>query len=162
MIWDQWKNFEQYPIFTAETMAAIREFQNRLTPGFPVGSYPLLGERLKVSIFDSETAPEAMQGVFEIHRQFADLQTLLAGDELAYVRDTGALNPRMEFDEKKDYQLFDPNLDNTARIVLNPKNFVVYLPEEAHLTSVSTNGIVVPLHKVVYKIHQTLIKRGTN
>ncbi|MPM52146.1 hypothetical protein SDC9_98902 [bioreactor metagenome] len=158
MIWAEWKDFSRCSIFIAEAAAAIQEFQSRLTAELPTGSYPLLGEKLKVSIFESKTVPKAERGVFETHRQFADLQTLLIGEELAFVRDATGLTPRMEFDEKQDYQLFEPELENSARIVLNSKRFVVYLPSEAHLTSIGVAGTEVPLRKVVYKIHQSLIR----
>lgn len=152
MIHDSWENFPKYTALMPEAAAAIEQFMKTVTADIPGGSYPLIGEEVRASVFDSKTNP-LEKGVFEIHRQYIDLQTMLIGEELNYCRLSPAgLTPRMPFEVEKDYQLFEVDLNGAARLLLNRSCFAIYFPEEAHLTSSAVNDQAVPIKKIVFKI----------
>ncbi|MDD3694489.1 MAG: YhcH/YjgK/YiaL family protein [Lentisphaeria bacterium] len=152
MIYDNWENLTKYSALMPDAIAAIEEFMATVTAETLSGSYPLIGNEVKASVFDSKTNP-LEQGVFEIHRQYMDLQTMLIGEELNYCRVTPkGLKPTMAFDAEKDYQLFDVDLSGAAKLLLKRDCFVIYFPEEAHLTSSTVNGDSQTIKKIVFKI----------
>jgi len=152
MIYDNWENLTKYTALMPDAIAAIEKFMATVSAETPSGSYPLIGNEVKASVFDSKTNPLA-KGVFEIHRQYMDLQTMLIGEELNYCRMTpNGLKPTMEFDAEKDYQLFDVDLSGAAKLLLKRNCFAIYFPEEAHLTSSTVNGDSRTIKKIVFKI----------
>ncbi len=152
MIFDTWNNIAKYSALGPEAFAAIEKFMATVTAETPSGSYPLIGDEVKASVFDSKTNP-LEKGVFEIHRQYLDLQTMLIGEELNYCHMTpDGLNPTMAFDAEKDYQLFEVDLSGAAKLLLQRNCFAIYFPEEAHLTSSAVNGDSQPIKKIVFKV----------
>ena len=152
MIYDNWENLTKYSALMPDAIAAIEEFMATVTAETLSGSYPLIGNEVKASVFDSKTNP-LEKVVFEIHRQYMDLQTMLIGEEINYCRVTSnGLKPTMEFDVEKDYQLFGVDLSGAAKLLLKRNCFVIYFPEEAHLTSSTVNGESQTIKKIVFKI----------
>ncbi|MFA6928762.1 MAG: YhcH/YjgK/YiaL family protein [Lentisphaeria bacterium] len=152
MIYDNWQNLSKYTELMPAAVAAIAKFMGTVTADTPCGSYPLIGDDVKASVFDSKTNP-LEKGVFEIHHQFIDLQTMLIGEELNYCRlSTDGLKETMPFDCEKDYQLFEVDLSEAVKLLLKRNCFAVYFPEEAHLTSSAIDGKTQPIKKIVFKI----------
>ncbi len=152
MIYDNWENLGKYTALMPDAIAAIEKFMGSATAETACGSYPLIGDEVKASVFDSKTNP-VEKGVFEIHRQYMDLQTMLIGEELNYCRlSTEGLTAKMPFDAEKDYQLFDVQLSGAAKLLLKRNCFAIYFPEEAHLTSSAVDGETQPIKKLVFKI----------
>lgn len=152
MIFDTWNNIAKYSALRPDAFAAIEKFMATATAATPSGSYSLIGDEVKASVFEAKTNP-LEKGVFEIHRRYLDLQTMLIGEELHFCRVTlDGLNPTMPFDGEKDYQLFAADLTAAAKLLLKRNCFAIYFPEEAHLTSSSVDGDSQPIKKVVFKI----------
>ncbi len=160
MLFDDWTAFSRYQALMPEVAAAIADFQKRAAT-LANGTYPLHGDLAKASVFDSKTTPELGLAVWEIHREYADLQTILDGEEVNYCRPhVEGLVPKMDFNEKDDYQLFQPaDTDRALRLLLTSRNFAVYFPGEAHITSFTLEpGTSRPLRKIVFKIHRSLFR----
>lgn len=155
MIFDDWSNFLNYSALLPNAAAAIAAFRHTAAPDMPSGSYELSGKLLRASVFDSKTTAELESAVWEIHRDYADIQTMLRGVEVNCRRRMEGLTPTMEFDPEKDYQLFKPELGDALRLTLTPSNFALYWPEEAHLTSFTVGNGVQPIRKIVFKVHKS-------
>lgn len=91
---------------------------------------------INISSFQSRK-DDPMQ--FESHKDYADIQVLLAGEELQYYHDKNALTiiqaytPDIELYHSKDKSYLE-------RILLYPNDFVVYFPGEAHGPGYSINN----------------------
>lgn len=152
MIYDYWENLNKYAALMPQAVEAIKEFMSSVTTETACGSYSLIGNEVKASIFDSKTNP-LENGVFEIHRQYLDLQSMLIGEEFNYCHLTSdGLKPNMPFDKEKDYQLFQPDIDGASKLLLKKNCFVIYFPEEAHLTCAAINGASQAIKKIVFKV----------
>lgn len=154
MIFDTWNNIAKYSALGPEAFAAIEKFMATVTAATPSDCYSLIGDDVKASVFESKTNP-LEKGVFEIHRRYLDLQTMLIGEEFHFCRvNLDGLNPTMPFDSEKDYQLFAADLTGAAKLQLTRNCFAIYFPEEAHLTSSTVDGHSQPIKKVVFKIRR--------
>ena len=160
MIFDEWRNFLNYAALLPEAAEAIAAFQRDAAPDMAGGTYELHGKLARASVFDSKTTPELGKAVWEIHRDYADIQTLLCGVELNCCRPSAeGLTPTMEFDADQDYQLFKPEPGPALQLTLTPRTFAIYWPGEAHITSFTVGDGVQPIRKIVFKVHQSLFKR---
>ena len=161
MIFDDWTNFAKYDALLPEIAEAIQSFRENASPDMPGGTTELGTSLAKASVFDSHTNPDINKAVWEIHHEYADIQTLLVGSELNRFRTPEGLAPKMDFNEKDDYQLFLPELlEDSLLLTLTPQRFAIYLPNEAHITSLAVDGVSRPIRKIVFKIHKSLFKSG--
>lgn len=83
---------------------------------------------IMVSTFQTR-ADETLQ--YETHRNYADIQVLLQGEELQYFHDTETLRITQEY--QPDIALYTADDKSyLERILLRKGDFVVYFPGEAH------------------------------
>lgn len=158
MLYDTWENFSRYSALMPEAVRAVLAFVEKAAADTPSGSYDSGVDGLKISVFDSRTTAAYQDSVWEIHKEYADIQTLLAGAEVNFCRTPEGLTPKMEYDEKQDYQLFYPEKGDDLTLTLLPGRFAVYLPGEAHITSFHTDGFSRPIRKIVFKVHKSQLK----
>jgi len=157
MIADSWKNFNRYAQLAPEAWKAIADFMATVKPDIAKGSYELMGKQLKVNVMDPTTHPA--KGVYEIHHQYIDIQTVLTGHELDYCKSLEGAKPQADFNVEDDYQLFETSLGG-IEVKLEPGNFVIFFPNEGH------TGCIVPegeepmtLKKAVFKIDVALLAK---
>lgn len=159
MIFDDWKNFLTYRSMLPEVADAIAEFWKNATPDMASGSRELGTPLAKADVFDSRTNPDLEKAVWETHANYADIQTLLAGEEVNHYRMPAGLTPKTEYNTQSDYQLFLPEgVDESLTLRLIPGRFAIYLPGEAHITSFATGKESLPIRKIVFKLHRSLFK----
>jgi YhcH/YjgK/YiaL family protein len=93
-------------------------------------------------------APE--EAKYEAHRDYIDIQYLVAGDETIGVAPVGQLRDATPFDAEKDILFFGaPPAALTLRIP--PGHFAVFFPEDGH-QPMRHGAAPGELHKVVVKI----------
>ena len=158
MLYDKWENFLNYSALLPEAAEAIYNFVKNATPETSNGSHDSGLDGLKISVFDSKTTLDYKDSVWEIHREYADIQTLLVGSEVNFCRRPEGLTAKTEYDEKADYQLFYSEASDDLKLTLTPEHFAIYLPNEAHITSFNTDGTSQPIKKIVFKVHRKLFK----
>lgn len=160
MIYDDWSYFECYAIFGKDVAKAIVDFRAKAGPELKNGTYELQGRMLYASVFDSKTTAKLEDAVWETHCNYADIQTLLAGQELNFRRNPAGLTPKTEYNAASDYQLFLPTKERGAELLITPARFAIYFPGEAHITSFNTgDGISQPIRKIVFKVHKDLFQK---
>ena len=159
MLYDEWKNFLNYSALMPEAAEAVMNFVKSANADTANGSHDSGVEGLKISVFDSKTTDDFQKSVWEIHKEYADIQTLLKGSEVNYFRrHIEELTPKMEYDAKSDYQLFEPVEGDALKLTLTPERFAIYFPEEGHITSFTTDGTSQPIKKIVFKVHKSLFR----
>ena len=158
MLYDSWRRWARYRVCSPEAIDAVARFQRAATPELAAGRFPLLGDRLYASVIEARTKPWA-ETLFEAHRDYADVQTLLSGREDNAWAPRETLASRAPHDAEQDYELFDiAGAAPEARFALGTDRFAFYAPGDAHLTLLCPTGAEpAPIKKIVYKIHCALL-----
>ncbi|MEE8717651.1 MAG: YhcH/YjgK/YiaL family protein [Coriobacteriales bacterium] len=88
---------------------------------------------------------------YEAHRDYADLQVEIRGEELIEVESVGKLSQTKPYDADDDYALYDgATLGET--FLLRPGRFCLLVPGDGHMPSIATTGEPVSNKKAVFKI----------
>ncbi|GMV95354.1 MAG: hypothetical protein AMXMBFR82_51320 [Candidatus Hydrogenedentota bacterium] len=146
MIMDLLKNWEQYAWPNGRFGQGFAYLQS-LEAGVADGRYELDGDNLFCMVQAYETKPQDEQE-FEAHREYADIQVLLAGKEsiLWTPREglavTKPYKPDIEF-----YSLIPGATD----LVLRPGQFCVFMPDDAHAPCI-THETQCTVRKAVVKV----------
>lgn len=159
MLYDKWENFLNYSALMPEAARAVMKFAGTADAALGNGSYDSGVKGVGISVFDSKTTADYKDAVWEIHKDYADIQTLLAGREINFCRSPEGLTPKMEYDARADYQLFHPEKGDDLQLTLLPGYFAIYLPGEAHITSFTADGASQPVKKIVFKVHKSLFRK---
>ena len=160
MIFDEWTNFPNYANLFPDVADAIFDFWKNATIDTSSGGRELCTSLARADVFDSRTNPEISKAVWETHHDYADIQTLLVGEEINFHRTPTGLTPKTEYNQQGDYQLFLPEgVDKSLRLFLKPGRFAIYLPGEPHLTSFAIGMESLPIRKIVFKIHKKFFIR---
>lgn len=155
MIFDDWANFPKYANLFPDVADAIFDFWKNAMVDASSGGRNLCTSLARADVFDSRTNPEMCKAVWETHHDYADIQTLLVGEEINFCRNPTGLTPKTEYNQQSDYQLFLPEgVDSSLRLLLKPGRFAIYLPGEAHITSFATGTESRPIRKIVFKVHK--------
>ena len=92
------------------------------------------------------------QNMYELHRQYIDVQLLTRGCEVVFVADKEqAREPQGEFNEEGDFILY-ADADNARRVVVSPDSYQVFYPSDAHKPCMAVDGQPQPVRKVCVKI----------
>ena len=152
MIFDNLKNLASYVAIAPEAIPEIIAFLEKCNKeNISDGKYEIIGSKLYVNV-QSYNTKTLDRDKLEYHKEYADMQLLLAGKEILYFtgKNDGVILP---YDQNNDYGL--NRLPETALpLNLEVGNFVLLLPEEEHLPGVGNGDTVV---KAVVKIHKDLI-----
>ena len=111
------------------------------------GRIPLDGEDLFANV-NQYTPKQLSEAAYEVHKQYADIQIMLEGEELIYgapVKDLQCIQP---YNRKKDIGFYEG--EATEVYVLKRGNFVLCMPGDAHMAGVEHG--VYDLKKIVFKV----------
>jgi len=86
---------------------------------------------------------------FENHKKNIDIHYIIEGTEQIGINLVQNLKSNLEYNEDGDYQLFNGSIED--KIILNPGEFLLLLPGEAHVTGGNVIGSAT-VKKIVYKI----------
>lgn len=149
MIADSIENSARYPFGPA--WKAVFEFLKTLTPDSETGKRLIQGNELFVGVDTYETKARA-DAKLETHRRYVDIQVLLSGQELIEVFPKSALTVSEPYDPERDVEFYQvPELSHT-RVVLNPGQFLVFFPDDAHMPGLAPSDACGPVKKAVFKV----------
>lgn len=120
----------------------------------PVGEYEIQGRDIWASVATVATQPRS-ECVFEAHRQYIDIHFCIKGGEIIEWSPLEHLKPTMEFDQIKDYCLYEPPARAT-NLAMTPGMLAIFFPADAHMPKVQTEQTDI-ITKVVIKIKQSLV-----
>jgi YhcH/YjgK/YiaL family protein len=112
------------------------------------GRYELEGSDLFASVSDYVTKNEE-DTLYEAHRRYADIQVVVAGEELIGVLPLAETTPAGPFDEEKDIVFLTSSRDDYRRAA--PGRFFIFFPGDAHRPGVKI-GENVMVRKIVVKV----------
>lgn len=107
-----------------------------------------LNTPLRVILLEYETKNFDLSK-FENHKKNIDIHYIIDGTEQIGINLVGNLKSNIEYNEDGDYQLFDGRVED--KIILNPGEFLLLFPGEAHVTGGNVIGSAM-VKKIVYKI----------
>lgn len=146
MIFDTLANAGCYAALHPLFPRAFDFLRNTDLAGLAPGRFAIEGERLR-AIVERAAGRSREAARLECHRQFIDIQYVLAGtDEMGWRALDECREPLAEYQAEKDIQFFK---DAPASwIVTPPGAFCIFFPEDAHAPLVSAGEI----HKVILKV----------
>ena len=146
MIFDTLANADRYAALHPLFPQAFEFLRGTDLQALAPGRYPVVGEDLR-AIVERVTGRSREEAKLECHRQYIDIQLVLAGsDEMGWRALDECRDPLADYRPEKDIQFFrDPP---ASWIATPPGAFCIFFPEDAHAPLVSDGEI----HKVILKV----------
>lgn len=146
MIADTLRNAHLYRDLSPRIAMALTFLRSADLAGTGVGTIEIEGPRVYAIFQEYETLPLPL-GAWEAHRQYIDLQCVVAGTERIGYANAGRLTPGA-YDPTRDFQ---PLSGEGDYLTLGPRDFMLLFPEDAHMPRIAA-GAPAPVRKVVVKI----------
>ena len=149
MIFDNIKNCEQYFSLHGAYEKAF-SFLKEAAVNFPeTGKHVIDGDKLFASVQAYNTLTE--DGKMEAHEKYIDIQLLVSGKEIMYVKDISKAELSDAYREDWDAAFYTVD-ETTSKLVLTPGDFVILLPNDAHRPCVAFEGKSEEVQKIVMKV----------
>ena len=154
MIFDRFENASLYPLGPAWQRAV--DFLQTLTPDSEEGKHLIDGDDIFAIVMSYDTAaPES--GLFESHRDYVDVQSVLEGAEGFECAFADTLEVATPYDTQKDAAFYTRAAPAHCRVDVRPGTFVLLYPDDAHLAGLIVDGDSERVKKVVVKIRKELL-----
>ncbi len=135
MIFDQCSDFDRYAKLAPEAWPLVAEFLKNASADTPVGKYELDGKNVYALVQNYNTHP-ADPAKLEIHRNYIDIQLLLAGEEAILFEPVSGRPETVPYDANRDIAFYELDPAAALPVGLRPGNFTVFFPGEGHLPGV--------------------------
>jgi len=155
MIFDALPNWPLYGALPAWKQAF--GFLAALDRDIAPGEYEIQGKDIYAIVFDC-TTKALLDTTLEAHRLYADIHLPLSGPEVHARFALDKLEEKEPYDAARDAAFFHHPDRFTALFTLNPGNFALYLPQDAHLSQGKTDPRPQQLRKVVVKVRADLLR----
>ena len=149
MIIDNIKNASKYYSVHPQ-FRAVFEGLKKLDENSDCIRYDLDGDNAFYSL-SSYTNKPVSECKFEAHRIYADIQYVISGHEHIDVTDAAKLTVTEDFKDGGDIAFYK-DCGDFSTADLQPGDFVILFPEEAHRPLVAPNGVGIKTVKAVAKI----------
>jgi biofilm protein TabA len=149
MICDRIDNSERYDCLAPGISLALGALRERLFHDAPDGRYDIDGDRIFALVQRYTTRP-LEKCAFESHRKYIDVQLVVSGEEAMGHAPVSKLTPSTEYDEAKDFSLYQPFAGGT-RLSLSGGEFAVFYPSDGHMPCMEA-GSPSPVVKIVVKV----------
>ncbi len=147
MIIDHIDNFSFYCGADKRLIAAFKFLREKNPDEMAAGKYEIDGSNIYALVQSYETKPEE-NGVWEAHRKYIDIQYLASGTERMGYANLAAMTLCREYREEEDCLLLN---GEGSFFLLKPKNFVLFMPQDAHMPGLAAAGPQA-VKKVVVKV----------
>lgn len=154
MIIDKLQNAKLYPFGLAWERAF--EFLSSLTPETPEKKYVIDGEDIFAIVMSYETS-QAENRLFESHREYVDIQSVIVGAERFECDFADRLEINDYYDALKEATFYKRNASGEVRVDIYPGTFLMLYPNDAHLAGVIIGDSSKSVKKVVVKIRKSLL-----
>ena len=154
MIIDRLEHWKHYHFGSAWTKAF--EFLHTLTVDAEERKYAIEGDDIFAIVMSYDTvAPET--SLFESHKKYVDIQTVLIGAEGFECSFTDTLSVHTAYDDATDVQWYKRTTPGQIRVDVCPQTFVMLYPHDAHMAALMTDKVPDHVKKVVVKIKAELL-----
>lgn len=136
MIKDNIENSQTYYGLCEKIKKGFEFLKNNNLENFENGKYEIDGENIFVSVQDYNTKPQS-EGKFEAHRQYADIQFIIKGEEKLGFTNVRDCKPLTNYDSQNDIVFLEGNGDFTTA---KQGDFLIFYPQDAHMPCISINN----------------------
>ena len=154
MIFDSIENHTLYPY--GDLWNKAFEFINTLAPEVEEGRQILQGDDLFAGIDLYETKPRA-DAKLETHQKYVDIQLLLSGKERLEIFKKPGLMVSEPYNVDKDAEFYQVPDEPITTVTLQPGEFIVFFPEDAHMPCLIAEETPQSVKKVVIKVRADLL-----
>jgi len=145
-------NLKNHPLYERnDYWAKAFEYLRNVTMDTPDGEYELAGKDLRAVVATYKSKPYS-EGVLEAHRKYYDIHYVVSGREKIYITQKSKCELDKEYNEEKDFMLFQKDTRHDIIATLNKGEFCVVSTDEAHAPSIRAGGLSEEVKKVVIKI----------
>lgn len=109
------------------------------------GKIELQGKDLYVNVTDAKLKTKG-DAKTEVHNLYADIQLPVSKSETYGWADRSTLKAAQPYNEEKDIQFYDEPA--TTYLTIHPRDFIIFLPEDAHAPGIGEDTI----RKIVVKV----------
>jgi biofilm protein TabA len=149
MIVDTLQNASMYSVLGKNFETAIKWLNNNDLKKMPVGKVEIDGTTVHANIMEVDPKT-VVQGKWESHKVYADIQFLIDGDEKIGYADISRTS-QISHDEAKDFITLSTDGDFFVR--LHPGTFAIVFPQDAHMPGIAAiEGSSAKIKKVVIKV----------
>jgi YhcH/YjgK/YiaL family protein len=131
-------------------LAAAFQYLAAFDPATPDGRYPIDEDRVYAQV-QTYATKAAAEKKWESHRRYADVQYIVAGRERIPVAPSGAMAGATEYNDAKDVTNYTGPSGASGSLYVEPGQFAVFLPHDAHQPGVSVAESE-EVRKVVVKV----------
>lgn len=137
MIYDKIKNANQYKALSANMKKALEYLETTDFSKLDAGKYPIDGDNVYAMVQCPTTKLKA-DAKWEGHKNYADIQYVVAGDEIIGVQAADEMIVETPYNETKDILFFAEN-GKGVDLMMKPGYFTVLFPSDAHMPLVCTD-----------------------
>ena len=149
MISDRIENSARYAALSPGIALALEALRSGRLASAPNGRHDLDGDNVYALVQRYTTRP-VDKCVFESHRKYIDVQMVVSGEEAMGHAPLQKLQPRTEYDEAKDFSLYEPPRAATW-LQLAGGEFAIFFPEDGHMPCAQP-GSATDVVKIVVKV----------
>lgn len=154
MIIDKLQNAKLYPF--GSVWERIFEFLNSLTPDTPEKKYIIDDEDIFAIVMSYDTAvPDG--GLFESHREYVDIQSVIVGAERFECDFVDNLEVNNPYDASKEATFYKRKVAGQISVDVYPGTFLVLFPHDAHFPGLTIGDSSKRVKKVVVKVRKSLL-----
>lgn len=144
MILDTLDNLKHYAGVHRYVRTILEFLNNHNLAEMPIGKVMIAKDSLYVNVCDS-AAKTKSEARLETHNKYIDLQIPLSAPE-QHGWTPRAVLPEAEYDKKNDISFYEGEAEKYFTV--QPGQFVIYLPGDAHAPAISETG----LRKAIFKL----------
>lgn len=148
MILDQLEKLDCYRGLSKNLDRAIDFLKMSNMKALSDGSHQVDSDRVLANVMTYETKP-LVEGKFEAHRKYIDIQVVLEGEERCDCAPLSAMAESGCFDADKDIGFYTGPRQTSTRLATT--NFAIFFPQDAHMPSLNL-GEKRTIRKVVMKV----------
>lgn len=140
MLKDNIKNAQNYYNLSERIKLGLEYLENTVFSELENGKYEISGKEVFAIIQEYNSKPQS-EGDFEAHKKYADIQYIIEGEELLGVCDVENFSPITDYDDEKDIVFLTSKNDVKPDFIhLKEKEFVIFMPKDAHKPSLAVES----------------------
>jgi len=136
MIKDNLQHIDYYNYLSPGIYYGLKYLKNTDFSTMENGKYEIKEGKVYAIVQDYDTNPE-IEGRFEAHKKFVDIQFIIEGEEQIFVGNLEEFEESIPYDEEKDICFLIPKSDAKIEPVkLIPGEYVILTPKDVHMPSI--------------------------
>ena len=156
MIFDTNSHLPQH--LPPEVWKELKPIIHRLNVDMPEGKCWIREPEMYAEVSSYQTRP-VHEGRLETHKRYVDIQIMLTGSERMDVTPSDVLIADTDYDEQRDIRFYKRVESPAVRLLMEPGNFAMFFPQDAHCPQITPHSEVLNVKKIVIKIDVRLFMR---